>query len=62
MTREEENVGSHRRQFVSIPVAALPQGAYEVRIAVRDLESGEQARGAVRFTKGNLPSSAEARR
>jgi hypothetical protein len=58
-TREEENVGSHRRQFVTIPVASLPDGSYEVRMVVQDLENGAEVSGSTTFTKGGLGSLAE---
>ena len=51
-TRDEENVGPHRRQFVTIPVSTLPDGAYEVRMVVRDLESGAEVTGSTTFAKG----------
>jgi hypothetical protein len=38
-TREEESVGTHRRQFVRVPLASLAAGSYELRVVVRDLES-----------------------
>jgi hypothetical protein len=46
-TREEENVGTHRRQFVRVPVASVAAGRYELRIVVRDLESGATVERAV---------------
>ncbi|HEY3216387.1 MAG TPA: hypothetical protein VGK93_07835 [Candidatus Eisenbacteria bacterium] len=50
-TREEENVGTHRRQFVGVPVASLSAGRYELRIVVRDLLGGESVENAARFVK-----------
>lgn len=50
-SREEMNVGAHRRQLVSAPLASVPPGDYDLEITVRDLRSGAAARRAVRFTK-----------
>ena len=50
-SREEENNGTHRRQFVSLPIAALRSGEYEARVEVRDLVSGAVAERTVRFIK-----------
>jgi hypothetical protein len=52
-TREEDNVGSHRRQFVTIPVASLADGTYEIRIKVRDLGSEAEVTGSTTFAKGD---------
>ena len=49
--REEENVGPHRRQFVSLPIASLKPGEYEVSIRVRDERSGANVERLVRFAK-----------
>jgi len=51
-TREEENAGSLRRQFVSVPVSSLPPGRYRLEIRVRDLDTGEEVEGEARFTRG----------
>jgi GWxTD domain-containing protein len=50
-TREEENVGGRRRQFVSAPLQSLKPGAYDFEVEVRDLTSGATARSATRFVK-----------
>ena len=50
-TREEENAGPFRRQFVSAPIQALAPGLYEFEIDVLDLGSGATAKRAVRFVK-----------
>ena len=50
VSREESNVGSHRRQFVSIPIAALTAGAYELHIEVRDLIAGQSVEASLEFT------------
>ena len=50
-TREEENVGPLRRQFLTVPVAALKPGAFEIVVEIRDLVSGATATAATRFVK-----------
>jgi hypothetical protein len=50
-SREEENVGPHRRQFVSVPIPSLARGSYDLVIEVRDLESGGTATRSVRLVK-----------
>lgn len=50
-SREETNVGGHRRQFVSAPIASLAPGGYDLEITVSDLRSGAAATRAVRFEK-----------
>jgi hypothetical protein len=50
-TREEEYVGTRRRQFVSAPLKGLKPGTYEVQIELRDLVSGATASRAVQFVK-----------
>ncbi len=50
-TREEENVGPHRRQFVTVPLARLTPGPYELRIEVRDLVGGATVSGSLEFVK-----------
>jgi Flp pilus assembly protein TadD len=50
-TREEENVGSRRRQFVSAPLRSIKPGAYDFEVELRDLTSGATTRGATRFVK-----------
>jgi len=37
VSREEQNLGALRRQFISVPVAALVPGRYRLEITVRDL-------------------------
>jgi hypothetical protein len=56
--REAENVGPLRRQFVSVPVQALPAGRYYLDITVRDLVAGRTVAVGAPFTKiGAAPSS-----
>jgi len=50
-SREETNIGAHRRQVVSAPIAALAPGPYELEITVRDQRSGASATRAVSFAK-----------
>ena len=50
-TREEENVGGRRRQFVSAPLRSLQPGSYDFEVELRDLTSGATTRGATRFVK-----------
>jgi hypothetical protein len=37
VSREEQNLGALRRQFISVPVASLAPGRYRLEITVRDL-------------------------
>lgn len=50
-TREEENLGPLRRQFVSVPVQSLPPGKYRLEITVRDLVAGGEATRSAEFVK-----------
>lgn len=50
-TRRETNIGPLRRQFVSVPVPALPAGRYRLEVTVRDLLTGAEAAGSVRFVR-----------
>lgn len=50
VTREEEQAGDLRRQFVLVPVQGLPAGRYRLEILVRDLLAWREAREAVEFT------------
>ena len=49
--REEEQIGSRRRQYVSVPVQELPAGRYSLEIRVQDLLSSEQVRRRVEFQR-----------
>lgn len=50
-TRRETNPGPLRRQFVSVPVRALPPGRYRLEVTVRDLLSGAEASGRASFVR-----------
>jgi hypothetical protein len=56
-SRQEEQAGSLRRQFVTVPVEALPVGRYRLEIRVRDLNAGTEAVKSAEFVKEN-PGSA----
>ncbi len=49
--REESNLGSHRRQFVTAPLRGLPPGSYELVLEVTDETNGRAARRSSRFTR-----------
>lgn len=51
-TFEEENSGTVRRQYVSVPLESLAAGGrYRLEIRVTDLLSGEEARAATEFAR-----------
>jgi len=50
-SRDEENVGAHRRQFVTVPAPSLARGTYDLEVQVRDLGSGDVATRTVRLVK-----------
>jgi GWxTD domain-containing protein len=50
-TREEENVGELRRQFVRVPVQSLPPGPYRLEVRVRDLIAGSEVTGTAEFVR-----------
>jgi hypothetical protein len=50
-TRGEQQLGSLRRQFVSVPVQSLPTGKYRLEITVRDLVAGTEAHSQASFAK-----------
>jgi hypothetical protein len=54
-TREEQNVGAHRRQFVSAPIQSLAPGPYELVLEITDLANASTARRTLRFVKENGP-------
>jgi len=49
--REGTNIGPLRRQFVSMPVPALPPGRYRLEITVRDLVTGAETVTSAPFEK-----------
>ena len=50
-TRGEEQIGTLRRQFVSVPVQSLPPGKYRLEITVRDQVAGTEATRQAEFVK-----------
>lgn len=50
-SREAEQVGTLRRQFVSIPAQSLEPGRYQLEIRVRDLLTGAEVKGATEFAR-----------
>jgi len=55
--REEQQLGSIRRQFVSVPVQSLPPGNYQLEIRVRDLLLGSEVTRTADFTKVSAAGS-----
>ena len=53
--RREEQPGNLRRQFVTIPIAELADGRYQLDIRVRDLNAGTEASTRVAFVKRSGP-------
>lgn len=54
-TRSEQQLGTIRRQFVSVPLQSMPPGRYRVEVRVRDLVSDEDAGVFADFTYGAPP-------
>jgi len=50
-TRSEEQIGTLRRQFVSVPVQSLPPGHYRLEIRVRDKVANTEVTRSVEFEK-----------
>ena len=50
-SREAVQVGTLRRQFVSVPAQSLSPGRYRLEIRVRDLLTGAEAKGATEFVR-----------
>jgi tetratricopeptide (TPR) repeat protein len=50
-THEETNVGGRRRQFVTVPLEQLADGAYRLEVEVRDAIGAATAVGELRFAK-----------
>ncbi len=48
-TREEEQLGSRRRQFVRVPLQSMPAGRYRLEVRVRDLVSGRTGESSAVF-------------
>jgi GWxTD domain-containing protein len=53
MSRSETTHGSLRRQFLSVPVASLPAGRYELEIRVRDVNAGTESVAVTQFDRMN---------
>ncbi len=51
MSRTETTQGMLRRQFLSVPVGALPSGSYRLELRVPDESSGEEATSAAAFER-----------
>ncbi len=51
MTRQDAVLGTLRRQFVSIPVQALPPGRFALEITVRDVLTGDSQKRSVEFLR-----------
>jgi hypothetical protein len=50
-SREEEQTGNLRRQFVRVPVQALPVGIYNIEITVKDLIARTEATTYAQFVR-----------
>lgn len=50
-SRSEENTGSIRRQFVSVPVQELPPGRYLLEVRVRDLLADAEVQRSTPFSR-----------
>ena len=50
-SREAEQVGTLRRQFVTVPVQSLAPDRYRLEIRVRDLLTGAEVKGATEFVR-----------
>jgi tetratricopeptide (TPR) repeat protein len=50
-TREEQSVGSTRRQFLNIPLAASLLGENEIEVEITDVSSGATAHARTRFVR-----------
>lgn len=51
ISRTAENLGSIRRQFVSVPVQTLPPGRYRLDVVVRDLVAATETQAEAAFLK-----------
>lgn len=50
-SRREEQPGTLRRQFVTVPIQSLPPGRYRIEVKVRDLLAGSEAARSVVFVR-----------
>lgn len=53
-SREEQQLGPLRRQFVSVPIESLPAGRYTLEVRVRDLVAQAEAVTRTRFVKTDV--------
>jgi hypothetical protein len=51
VSREEQNLGALRRQFITVPVESLRPGRYRLEITVRDLVAGDEVVKKLTFIK-----------
>jgi GWxTD domain-containing protein len=51
VNRSETTVGALRRQFLQVPVAALPTGTYQISVVVRDLGTNATANAVASFER-----------
>jgi hypothetical protein len=51
VSREEQNLGALRRQFITVPVGSLAPGRYRLEVKVRDLATDDEVARQVEFTK-----------
>jgi GWxTD domain-containing protein len=51
VSRDEQNLGASRRQFISVPVGSLPPGPYRLEISVRDLVADRVVVRRLGFTR-----------
>jgi GWxTD domain-containing protein len=51
VSHEEQNLGTLRRQFITVPVASLAPGRYRLEVKVRDLATHDEVVKQVEFTK-----------
>jgi GWxTD domain-containing protein len=52
-TRRERAQGPVRRQFLTVPIVALPGGTYQVEVRVRDVTSGAEETRTATFVRGD---------
>jgi len=50
-SREDEQAGTMRRQFLTVPIASLPQGRYRLEVVVYDRIAGTRAQRSLEFAR-----------